>query len=331
MDSANSIRGVSTSSQADLPEIKKKLSETGTKKTGTHENKKGALASLQKTFSNLKAKISGGKIKAQSTISGPLTPEKTRAAMQNIREQSTSNRPMPSAKRAPWQSPNNKTAPSSSASTRSVVKDHLLIIEPSTAKDLPPPYSLHDLLGTPKGTVTTNDDLNELDDLLDDLAKPSPNKSATALKNENIKDTAPTLDEILQELEGSPPAYSFYDPINGPPPPSYIPTPPTQEQLDGPKPMDAQSLLSAITNGVDKAMQNVHGSKINDEDKQKFKDNLSIGLGFKQGEKLSMDQFSALGAMKLEVDPFLPPDVKSNFDALMHKLEAQQMKDLGTT
>ena len=115
--------------------------------------------------------------------------------------------------------------------------------------------------------------------------------------------------------------------MNGPPPPSYKVKPPTAAQLDEPK---AQSLRTAITTGLMQAIQGERGSLIAKEDIQKFSSSLSISLGFEQGE-LSLDQFSALGAMKLEVDPFLPPDVKSNFDAVMLAVEKQLLKDLGMT
>jgi hypothetical protein len=106
--------------------------------------------------------------------------------------------------------------------------------------------------------------------------------------------------------------------------------PPTTEQLHEPKPMDAQSLRMAITAGLIKAVKSERGSLIDKEDVTKFSRNLSISLGFEK-EKLSLDQFSALGAMKLELDPFLPPDVKSNFDAVMLVVENQLKKDLGMT
>jgi len=106
--------------------------------------------------------------------------------------------------------------------------------------------------------------------------------------------------------------------------------PPTTDQLHEPKPMDTQSLRMAITTGLMQALQSERGSLIDQEDIQKFSSNLSISLGFEQGE-LTLDQFSALGAMKLEVDPFLPPDVKSNFDAVMLAVEKQLLKDLGMT
>ena len=117
---------------------------------------------------------------------------------------------------------------------------------------------------------------------------------------------------------------------NGPLPSSTKTTPKTAVQLAGPKPMDAQSLRMAITSGLMQAIQSERGSLIDQEDIQKFSSNLSISLGFEQGE-LTLDQFSALGAMKLEVDPFLPPDVKSNFDAVMLAVEKQLLKDLGMT
>lgn len=118
----------------------------------------------------------------------------------------------------------------------------------------------------------------------------------------------------------------------GPPSPSYIPTPPTPEQLDGQAAThnDAHSLRGALSNGLTQALQGEHGNLIDKEDIQKFSDNLSTILGLKPG-KLSLNQFSALGDIKSEIEAFLPPDVKSKFDALMQAEEMRLMKDLGMT
>lgn len=143
-----------------------------------------------------------------------------------------------------------------------------------------------------------------------------------------------TQSQLLATPKDSPPPYSLNDPLDtskGPPSPSYIPTPPKPEQLHGAatKHTDTEPLRSAIYQGLMQALQGERGSLISKEDVQKFSDNLSISLGLQTGE-LSVDQFSALGAMKSELDSFLPPDVTSKFDALMLNQEIKLM-NRGTT
>ncbi len=142
--------------------------------------------------------------------------------------------------------------------------------------------------------------------------------------NPRLKNPLLFFDTAAPSDDAAPPPYSLHDPLTGPPSPTYVPTPPTPEQLHGPKPMDVHTLRSAITNGLTKALQGERGNLIDKEDIQKFSDNLSISLGLNQG-KLSFDQYSAMIVMKSEIDAFLLPDVKSNFDKLMLSLENQLM------
>lgn len=252
------------------------------KNTGSLENKKGALAALKKNLNNFKAMITGGESKkavaerlARQTYSGPLTPDQTKAALKNIREQRIANIP----KHTPSLSANIKQLSLGSSKNSPAVLNKLLIIEPPETSNAAASQTQSTVLATPKNSLP-----------------PPPDD----------------------------------DP--GPPPPSYTPAPPTQEQLDRAETRhkDAHSLRSAISNGLTQALQSERGSLIDKEDIQKFSDNISVSLGLKPG-KLSLDQFSALGIMKSELDPFLPPDVKSKFDALMLTEENRLMKDLGMT
>lgn len=301
---------------------------------GSTERKAGALASLKLKFANFKNMIAGGEGKKAvlNNLDKPklMTPEESREAIKNI-----FNRDRKIANSRPSPLVNNKTAPSGSSKNRPEITHKLLITEPLTSPkvlsspvrsqhlarptDSPPPYSLHDPLNASKDTQQTKLDDEDLDALLDDLealVKKQPAETPVAtVRNEKITGN----DE--------PPPYSLHDPLakqEGPPPPSYIPTPPTLEQLHGPKPMDVHTLRSAITNGLTKALQGERGNLIDKEDIQKFSDNLSISLGLNQG-KLSFDQYSAMIVMKSEIDAFLLPDVKSNFDKLMLSLENQLM------
>ena len=146
--------------------------------------------------------------------------------------------------------------------------------------------------------------------------------SGTAPVDPSLEKPLLFFDPEAPSDDPAPPPYSLHDPLTGPPPPTYVPTPPTQGELHGPKPMDAESLRSAITQGLTQALQGERGSLIDKADIQKFSDSLGIGLGLNQGN-LSIDQYSSLGAMKSEIEAFLPADVKSNFDKLMQTIENQ--------
>ncbi len=84
---------------------------------------------------------------------------------------------------------------------------------------------------------------------------------------------------------------------------------------------DALALRDALTAGLTKAMQSDRGAALIDtQDVENFVEALSISLGLKDGE-LQLDQFSGLGAIKYEIEPYLASDVRGKFDQLMSQLE----------
>lgn len=317
MQGANNSKRTSNDSQQSMVGGDEKLQNNGAKKVGSQENKKGAAAELKAMLAKFKVWISGAEskkaVRESLSTSKQLKGRNTGEATKNIRKE------YPNKLLIRYQQEDTALTGSQKQS-QSV----------ATPEDSPPPYSVRDPL------IAINDSAEEMEallDALDGLPNQAPDKPATTFKNEKSKNADNLLYESLQTLTDSPPPYSLHDPLatqEGPLPPSYIATPPTPEQLNGPKPMSAKSLLNAINNGLTQALQSKHGSLIDTSDIQKFKENLSISLGLNQG-KLSFDQYSALGVMKSEIEPFLQADVKSNFDALMHRLEDQLMKDLGTT
>lgn len=323
MHGVNLNKGISNNSQANLDEVEGKLPNKDAQKTGSVEKKKGMQVSLKTKFANFKAMITGRKIKESVeeslNTSKQLKGRNTGAATKNVRKEDPDKLLI-------------RYAQDDSASAGSQ-KQSQPVAKP---KDSPPPYSLHDPLNSSKGMAPDDNDSDELDALLDDLddlVKQAPEKSATTFKNENTKNSDNLLDETLQTLTDSPPPYSLHDPLDiskGPPPPSYIPSQPTQQQLDGKatNSKDIQSLQSAIYKGLTQALQGERGSLITKEDIQKFSENLSISLGLKpESDELSLDQFSALVAMKTELESFLPHDVKSKFDALILSEEIRLMNN----
>lgn len=84
---------------------------------------------------------------------------------------------------------------------------------------------------------------------------------------------------------------------------------------------DKLALRDAITDGLFKAMKSDRGERMIDEEAVvRFRNSLSMALGLEDGE-LQHDQFGGLLFMKSEIEPFLPAEVRDQFDQLMLQAE----------